>query len=340
MNCLLARPVGRRIAVTILACAALTLAARAATPRQPNFLFVYTDDQRWDAMSVVQREHGEKGRFPWFKTPNMDRIAAEGIRFRNAFVVSSLCAPSRAAFMTAGTIISTASQTTKLPSPEDSVTHSTLLRPAGYVTAYIGKWHMGGQTGKRAGFDYSASFIGQGRYVDCPFEINGTPTPTTGWVDDVSTDYAIEFIKQHRAQPFSVVVGFKACHGPFEPPERAKTRFADARARTVPNLSVRAIYRENDEAPAGKKKGGERRFHRDQPRLFPLHLRGRRQPWPAAEGARRSRDRRRHRRGVCQRQRLLPRRARPRRQALRLRRVAAHSVPRPLSPAVSPRRDA
>src|SRR4051794_26842955 len=71
-----------------------------AADRRPNFLFVYTDDQRWDAMSVVQREQGERGRYPWFKTPNMDRIAAEGVRFRNAFVTLSLCAPSRATFLT------------------------------------------------------------------------------------------------------------------------------------------------------------------------------------------------------------------------------------------------
>src|SRR5438876_553741 len=68
--------------------------------RKPNFLFVYTDDQRWDAMGVVQREQRDKARFPWLKTPNMDRLAAEGIRFRNAFVVNSLCAPSRASFLT------------------------------------------------------------------------------------------------------------------------------------------------------------------------------------------------------------------------------------------------
>ncbi len=71
-----------------------------ATAKKPNFLFVYTDDQRWDAMSVVQREQGEKARFPWLQTPNMDRLASEGVRFRNAFVTLSLCAPSRAAFLT------------------------------------------------------------------------------------------------------------------------------------------------------------------------------------------------------------------------------------------------
>ncbi|HWH68782.1 MAG TPA: sulfatase-like hydrolase/transferase, partial [Candidatus Sulfotelmatobacter sp.] len=70
-----------------------------AAPR-PNFLFIYTDDQRYDALSVVQQEQGPRGRFPWFKTPHMDRLAAEGVRFRNAFVVNSLCAPSRAVNLT------------------------------------------------------------------------------------------------------------------------------------------------------------------------------------------------------------------------------------------------
>src|SRR6185436_721505 len=71
-----------------------------AAEQRPNFLFLYTDDQRWDALSVVQQEQGERARFPWFQTPNMDRIAKEGVRFRNAFVTLALCAPSRAAFLT------------------------------------------------------------------------------------------------------------------------------------------------------------------------------------------------------------------------------------------------
>ena len=230
------------------------VALRAATPRPPNYLFVYTDDQRWDAMSVVQREQGAKARFPWFQTPNMDRLAAEGVRFRNAFVTLSLCAPSRAAFMTGRYNHLNGVANNHTPFPENNVTHATVLKPAGYATAYIGKWHHGNQRGQRPGFDYSASFVGQGRYVDCPFEINGESTPTKGWVDDVSTDYAIAFMKKHRDQPFSVTVGFKACHGPFDPPERAKNRFADARARLVPNLNVRAVYRGEDAPVATKNK--------------------------------------------------------------------------------------
>lgn len=209
---------------------------------RPNFLFIYTDDQRWDAMSVVQREQGERARFPWFQTPHMDRLASEGVRFRNAFVCSSLCSPSRAAFLTGRYNHLNGVANNHTPFPPQSVTWATELRKAGYTTGYVGKWHMGGQNGKRPGFDYSASFVGQGRYVDCPIEINGVSSPSKGWVDDVSTDFAVDFIKQNTGKPWSLIVGFKAAHGPFNPPERARERFAGAVARPVPNLASPAIY--------------------------------------------------------------------------------------------------
>src|SRR5438067_4425554 len=116
-----------------LACASPGRAAESA--RKPNLVFIYTDDQRWDAMGVVQKEHGDKARFPWLKTPNMDRLAAEGVRFRNAFVVNSLCAPSRATFLTGcyGHVNGIVNNHT--PFPEKNVTHATLLKTAGYTSA-------------------------------------------------------------------------------------------------------------------------------------------------------------------------------------------------------------
>ncbi len=238
--------------------AALMLAASpfAAVPRQPNLLLVFTDDQRWDAMSVVQREQGDRARFPWLRTPHMDRLAAEGVRFRNAFVTLPLCAPSRAVFLTGRYNHLNGIANNRTPFPADSVTHSTLLRAAGYTTGYIGKWHMGNQGGKRPGFDYSASFLGQGRYFDCAIEVNGVPTPSQGWVDDVTTDYAIRFLREHRDRPFAMMLGYKATHGPFDPPERARDRFAGEQARPVPNLASRAIYRGPADEPATAAKGG------------------------------------------------------------------------------------
>jgi arylsulfatase A-like enzyme len=208
----------------------------AAADRQPNFLFIYTDDQRYDALGVVQREQGEQARFPWFQTPNLDRLAAEGVRFRNGFVTLSLCAPSRACFLTGRYNHLNGIANNFTPFPLTNVTWATELRQAGYQTAYIGKWHMDGQRGQRPGFDYSASFIGHARYLDAPFEINGAQTVTKGWVDDVSTDYAINFIRQAKGKPWAVAVGFKSPHGPTEPPARWADQFAGSEARPVPNL--------------------------------------------------------------------------------------------------------
>jgi arylsulfatase A-like enzyme len=225
---------------------------------RPNFVFIYTDDQRWDALGVVQREQGEQGRFPWLESPNLDRLAADGVRFRNAFVVLGLCAPSRAAFLTGryGHVNGVIDNHT--PFPENSVTHATLLRSAGYKTGYVGKWHMGAQSGKRPGFDFSASFVGQGVYFNCPFEINGEKQATNGWVDDVSTDYALGFIENNKSNPFSLVIGYKTCHGPFTPPERHQDTYGEASARVVPNLTTPAIYR-----PVGGKRTGTNQVNLD-----------------------------------------------------------------------------
>lgn len=216
-----------------------------AAERKPNFLFIYTDDQRWDAMGAVQREQGDKARFPWFKSPGMDRLAAEGVRFRNAFVTLSLCSPSRAAFLTGRYNHLNGISDNNTPFPIDSITHASLMRAAGYKTAYIGKWHMGNQRGQRPGFDYSASFIGQGTYQNCPIEVNGVSQPSNGWVDDVNTDNAINWIKENSKQPFSMIIGFKSPHGPrggVNLPERLRNLYADQATRTVPNCFVPAIY--------------------------------------------------------------------------------------------------
>ena len=238
----------RHLKTTIL-CAVSCVTSLHAADRKPNFLFVYTDDQRWDAMGVVQREQGERARFPWFKSPNMDRLATEGVRFRNAFVTLSLCAPSRASFLTGRYNHLNGIIDNNTEFPADSVTHASLLRAAGYRTAYIGKWHMGSQRGQRPGFDYSASFIGHGRYNDCPVEINGVSTPTQGWLDDVSTDFAIDFMKQNKDRPFAMVVGFKSPHSPRggkNLPERLRNLYAGETSRTTPNMGVPAIYNAPD----------------------------------------------------------------------------------------------
>ncbi|MCU0702621.1 MAG: sulfatase-like hydrolase/transferase [Fimbriiglobus sp.] len=245
-------PVGRALAAVFALVACVT--SGSAADRKPNFVFVYSDDHRWDAMGVVQKEQDKAARFPWFKSPNMDRLAAGGVRFRNAFVTLSLCAPSRAAFLTGRYNHANGITNNGTPFPADAVTHASLLREAGYKTAYVGKWHMGNQKGPRPGFDYSASFVGQGKYNECPFEIDGKPTPTKGWVDAVSTDYAIGFIKENRDKPFAVVVGLKSAHGPrggTNLPEHLRKLYANETSRPTPNCGVPAVFHQKD-AKTGK----------------------------------------------------------------------------------------
>ena len=241
----------------ILLLAAMILPASAAR-KGPNFIFMFTDDQRWDAMGVVQREQGEKARFPWLETPAMDRLAAEGVRFRNAFVTLSLCTPSRAAFLTGQHNHTNGVINNGRRLAPDAVTHASLLRAAGYKTGYFGKWHMGEERGQRPGFDYSASYIGQGRYQDCPFEINGVPSPTQGWVDDVSTDFAIRWIEEQAGRPFSLVLGFKSPHnmrGGVNLPPRLRTLYEGRTTRPTPNCGVPTPWQRSetpgDQQPAG-----------------------------------------------------------------------------------------
>ncbi len=230
------------LALVATADAAQGVTENAAVPRRPNFLVIVTDDQRYDVLGVVQREQGERGRFPWMSTPAVDRLAADGARFRQAFVVNSLCSPSRASILTGRYPHEVGVLDNRTPFPANSTTFAQLLAASGYRTAYVGKWHMGRQGGARPGFEHSASYLGHGEYFDCPFEVNGVATPTTGWVDDVSTAFAERFIREHRSEPFLAVVGFKSGHHPYEPPERRRGAYEEAQPRPAPNLASPAIY--------------------------------------------------------------------------------------------------
>jgi arylsulfatase A-like enzyme len=110
------------------------------------------------------------------------------------------------------------------PMAVDARTWAAILGENGWRTGYFGKFHMGDQP-ERPGFAEIASYIGQGRYVDCPFEVDGVTTPTTGWVDDVTTDFALDFIDRHAAERFAMFVGFKSPHVPRTPPARLADRF-------------------------------------------------------------------------------------------------------------------
>ena len=195
-------------------------------------------------MQSRMSELGRTARFPWLEgtTPNLNRLSNEGIHFDNAFTVFSTCSPSRATMLTGvyPHIHGVTDNSTAFPT--DSTTYASLLKANGYTTGYFGKWHHGRQT-ERPGFDTVATFYGQGSYYDTPFYDgnNNLIRTTTGseWVDDASTDYAINFIEQQNSaqNPFLLVLGFKTPHQPFDPPNRTETIYAGQSAIGVPNLN-------------------------------------------------------------------------------------------------------
>lgn len=213
-----------------------------------NILLIVTDDQRWDQLGVVQREQGSEARFPFLETPRLDALAEQGMRFRNAFVTTSLCSPSRAAILTGqyNHVNGIIDNTTPFP---QRPTFASALQAAGYTTAFIGKWHHGDTQWERPGFDYVATFLGQGNYNDQTFKVDGSwfETKTTGYVDERSVDFAIDFLEDQGDEPFAMMIGFKAVHQPFTPMTEDANRYTSNTIRPAPNWYAAAPWK--DRAP-------------------------------------------------------------------------------------------
>src|SRR5262249_54168972 len=111
-----------------------------------------------------------------------------------------------------------------------------LLHDSGYETAWVGKWHMGTDDRPRPGFDRWVGFKGQGVYVDPALNIDGQQVKATGYMTDLLTEHAVEFVKQPRARPFALVLAHKAVHGPFTPAERHKGLYADGQWPAPPSI--------------------------------------------------------------------------------------------------------
>ncbi|HPD30835.1 MAG TPA: sulfatase [Phycisphaerae bacterium] len=205
-----------RAAIALLSLAS----AFSAADGRPNFVFILVDDLRWDAMSCAGH--------PFVRTPNIDKIASAGTRFTNAFVTISLCAPSRACFLT-GTYahINGVRTNEQMEFDHSMPTYPRLLQAAGYETAFIGKWHMKPVADPRPGFDYWLSFVGQGQYINPKLNENGRNFQAGGYITDLLTQYAVDFIKRPREKPFCLNLWHKAVHGPFTPADRHKDLYRD-----------------------------------------------------------------------------------------------------------------
>lgn len=200
--------------------------------RRPDIVFIMTDDQAVDAVTGGER-------FPFFKMPNLDRLARGGVRFQNAFVTTSLCSPSRATCLTGLYSHKTGVSTNDpLLDPADNVPLiSEMLQKAGYETAFVGKWHMAPTDKPRRGFDCWLSFNGQGVYEDPLLNINGEHVQAKGYTTDILTDYAVEWISKRPAdKPFALFLWHKAPHELVKAAQRHRGLFQDMEMAEPPNF--------------------------------------------------------------------------------------------------------
>lgn len=195
------------VAIILMIAGSVCLTPSNSQPqRRPNIVFILIDDLRWDDLGIAGH--------PFVKTPNIDRIGREGASFRNAFMTTPLCSPSRASFLT-GQYPHTHGITDNVDRSVAShklITFPIALQQSGYTTAFIGKWHMGNDDSQRPGFDRWVSFKGQGSYVNPEINEDGKDVKTSGYITDLLTGYATEFIKRRHDKPFLVYLAHKAIH--------------------------------------------------------------------------------------------------------------------------------
>jgi N-acetylglucosamine-6-sulfatase len=224
-------------------------AAADGTPRK-SFVFILSDDHRYDALGFLGH--------PFLETPHLDSLARNGVNLSNAVVTTALCSPSRASILTGlythrHRVID---NNRSIPPgtrffPED-------LQAGGYATAFIGKWHMGGESdAPRPGFDRWVSFKGQGSYLPerNGLNVDGRQVPQKGYITDELTDYALDWLRAQRPRekPFFLYLSHKAVHANFTPAARHAGRYANAR-----------FDRPATQTPDDAQRSGKPRWVRDQ----------------------------------------------------------------------------
>ena len=186
--------------------------------KQPNILFIMSDDHAYQAISAYGSGLNS--------TPNIDRIAKEGALFTRAFVTNSICAPSRAVMLTGKYSHLNGNVDNVGGFNWDQIIFPKLLQQNGYQTALIGKIHLDGLP---QGFDYSNVLPGQGDYYNPDFIENGVKKQVHGYVTTLTTQYALEWLdkKRDKTKPFCLLYHQKAPHRNWLPEEKYFNLFED-----------------------------------------------------------------------------------------------------------------
>lgn len=176
-----------------------------------NLLFILCDDLRWDSLGCAGH--------PYLKTPNIDKLASQGVHFKNTFCTTSLCSPSRASILSGKYAHAHGVVNNFTEYPNHLKSFPVALHDIGYQTAYFGKWHMGENNDeKRPGFDTFVTHKGQGKYFDTEFNLNGDRKVVPGYYTHAVTSMASDWIsKSSRDKPWLCMIGHKAPHSFYFP---------------------------------------------------------------------------------------------------------------------------
>ncbi len=198
------------------------------TRKRPNLVVILVDDLRFD-------ETGASGH-PYMRTPSIDRLASEGARFANAFHTTPLCSPNRASIVT-GQYASRHGIIDNVG--REAMSHRLAnyhleLQRLGYETAHIGKWHMGNDAAPRPGYDTWISFRGQGTIVDPTFLEDGKEVRLRGYVTDLLSERAAQFVARRRDRPFALFLAHKAVHPDVQQKQDGTIDLATMRGYVLP----------------------------------------------------------------------------------------------------------
>ena len=207
----------------------LSLSLHSLCSKQPNILFIFTDDH---ALNAISAYGGPLAKIA--PTPHLDRIAKEGMMFNHCLVTNSICAPSRAVVLTGKYSHLNGQLTNKDVFDGSQQTVPKLLKKEGYQTAIVGKWHL---KSTPTGFDHFEVLKGQGQYYNPMLFTNGKNINHVGYTTDVITDQALTWLENRDPdKPFFLMCQHKAPHGKWEPALRHLHEFDDMEIPEPPTL--------------------------------------------------------------------------------------------------------
>ena len=204
---------------------------------KPNIVFVFADQLRADALGCMGNDQ--------VITPNIDRLASDGLLTTNGISCQPVCTPARAQLMTGRYSHSTGVIHNDIRLPDSELVVSEVMKKHGYRTAYIGKWHLSGNRDNpvdarnRRGWDFWAVNNCSHLHFTSEYWMNDSLIPIRNpghWEPDIQTDIAIEYIKNNHQSPFCLFLSFGPPHNPYKAPEYYLKMYRSKILKPRPNV--------------------------------------------------------------------------------------------------------